>query len=394
MKFIEDEYKNQNKYPDKNLLIIFAVSLIAILGVASVTPSFPKLREALNVAPENIGLLVTVFTFPTVILGPIIGILADRLGRKKILVPSLILFGIAGTACAFARDFNLLLLLRFLQGIGAAALLSLSVTLIGDLYAGDRRTTAMGYNASVSSIGTAIYPILGGALATMGWYFPFVLPVVAIPIGLVVLFALKNPEPKGDRNLKEYLRNGLKSIRNRQLFGLFIASAANFILLYGAYVTYLPLLLANSFGADSFIIGLLLSSVSVAIAITSSQLGRLTGRFSETILIRASFVFYAMALLIVPFISSLWLLLIPTTLFGIGIGIGFPSIQTLLAALAPRDYLATVISVNGTFFGLGQTLGPLLMGMVYGIGGISTVFYVGVGLAIATLVVFKYCTCM
>lgn len=394
MKLIEDEYKNQNKYPDKNLLIIFAVSLIAILGVASVTPSFPKLREALNVAPENIGLLVTVFTFPTVILGPIIGILADSLGRKKILVPSLILFGIAGTACTFARDFNLLLMLRFLQGIGAAALLSLSVTLIGDLYAGDRRTTAMGYNASVSSIGTAIYPIIGGALATMGWYFPFMLPVVAIPIGLVVLFALKNPEPKGDRNLKEYLRNALKSIRNRQLFGLFIASAANFILLYGAYVTYLPLLLANSFGADSFIIGLLLSSVSVAIAVTSSQLGRLAGRFSETILIRASFVFYAIALLIVPFVSSLWLLLIPTTIFGIGIGIGFPSIQTLLAALAPRDYLATVISVNGTFFGLGQTLGPLLMGMVYGIGGISAVFYAGVGFAIATLVVFKYCTCM
>jgi MFS family permease len=89
------------------------------------------------------------------------------LGRKKIIVPSLLLFGIAGTACAFARDFNLLLLLRLLQGIGAASLLSLSVTLIGDLYAGDRRANAMGYNASVTSIGTAIYPTVGGALATI-----------------------------------------------------------------------------------------------------------------------------------------------------------------------------------------------------------------------------------
>ncbi len=381
-------------YLDQNFLIICAVALIAVLGVSSVTPAFPKLAQALNINPKNIGLLVTAFTLPTLVLGPIIGVLADRLGRKKIIVPSLLLFGIAGTACAFARDFNLLLLLRLLQGIGAASLLSLSVTLIGDLYAGDRRTTAMGYNASVTSIGTAIYPTVGGALATIAWYYPFMLPIAAIPIGLLVLFALKNPEPQGERNLQEYLRNAGKVLKNRQLAGLFIASAANFILLYGAYVTYLPQLISDTFKAPPATIGLILSSVSVAIAITSSQLGRLAKRFPATTLIRASFVFYALALSIVPFVPNIWLLLIPTTIFGIGLGIGFPSIQTLLAELAPREYLATVMSVNGTFFGLGQTLGPLLMGIAFGFGGISSVFYAGVGFAIATLVVFRYCTCM
>lgn len=385
---------SQNLYQDKNLQIIFGVSLIAILGVSSVTPAFPKLAQVLNVPPESIGLLVTVFTFPTVVLGPVLGVLADRLGRKKILVPSLILFGIAGAACAFARDFNLLLLLRFLQGIGAASLLSLSITLVGDLYTGDRRTTAMGYNGSVSSIGTASYPTIGGALALIGWNYPFLLPLVAIPTGLLVLFGLKNPEPKGEQNLGEYLRNALKILKNRQLLGLFIASAANFILLYGAYVTYLPQLIADSFQSSAFTIGLILSSVSVAIALTSSQLGRLARAFPERTLIRASFVFFAIALFIVPFVPNLWLLLIPTTLFGIGLGIGFPSIQTLLADLAPREYLATVISVNGTFFGLGQTLGPLLMGVAFGLGGISSVFYTGVGFAIATLIVFRYCTCL
>jgi MFS family permease len=386
--------KQPQLYQDRNLQLIFAVTLMAVLGVASVTPAFPQLTEALNIPTKNIGLLVTFFTFPTVILGPIVGVLADRLGRKKILVPSLILFGIAGAACAFIRDFNILLLLRFLQGIGAASLLSLSVTLIGDLYTGAQRTTAMGYNASISSIGTAFYPIIGGALATLGWYYPFVLPLVAIPIGLLVLFFLKNPEPKGDRNLKAYLQNAFKVLKNRQIVGLFIASAANLIILYGAHITYLPILIKNSFQASPFTIGLILSSVSVAVTFTSSQLGRLTRRFSETNLIRASFVFYAVALLSVPFIHDLRLLLIPTTLLGVGLGIGFPSIQTLLAALAPKEYLATVISVNGTFFGLGQTLGPLFMGIAFGLGGINSVFYVGFGFAIATLIVFRYCTCM
>jgi MFS family permease len=144
--------------------------------------------------------LITAFTLPSLILGTIIGILTDRWGRKRIIVPSLFLFRIAGTACAFARDFNLLLWLRLLQGIGAASLLSLSITLIGDIYTGDRRITAMGYNASISSVGTASYPIISGVgvLATMGWYYAFMLPILAIPLGLLVLFTLKNPEPKGD----------------------------------------------------------------------------------------------------------------------------------------------------------------------------------------------------
>ncbi|MBW4614861.1 MAG: MFS transporter [Desmonostoc vinosum HA7617-LM4] len=381
-------------YQELNFQIICAVSLIAVIGVSSVTPAFPKLAKALTVSPSNLGLLITVFTLPTVILGPVIGVAADRWGRKKIVVPSLFLFGIAGTACAFVRDFNLLLFLRLLQGIGAASLLSLSITLIGDLYTEDRRTEAMGYNASISSVGTAAYPTIGGALATFGWFYPFALSLLAIPIGLLVLFVLKNPEPQGDRNLREYLKNAGKVLRNRQLFGLFTASCANFILLYGAFITYLPQLINDSFKAPSATIGILLSSVSVAITITSSQLGKLAVRYKPTTLIRASFVLYAIALLIVPFMPSLWFLLIPNTIFGIGIGIGFPSIQTLLADLAPREYLATILSINGTFFGLGQTLGPLLMGIAFGLGGISSVFYAGVAFAIFIFFVFRYCTCM
>jgi MFS transporter, ACDE family, multidrug resistance protein len=396
-----NQFKRQKPiYLELNFQIICAVVLIAVIGVSSVTPAFPKLAKDLNVNPKNLSLLITVFTLPSLILGPIIGIIADRLGRKIIIVPSLFIFGIAGTACAFARDFNLLLWLRLLQGIGAASLLSLSITLIGDLYTGDRRTTAMGYNASISSIGTSSYPIIGGGLATMGWYYPFMLPIIAIPLALLVLFALKNTEPKGDvydglrqRNLKEYLSNALIVLKNRQLFGIFIASAANFVFLYGAYVTYLPQLINDTFKAPPTIIGLLLSSVSIAITITASQLGRLARRFTATNLISASYVFYALAMLIVPFVSNIWLLLIPSTIFGIGLGIGFPSIQTLLADLAPREYLATIISINGTFYGLGQTLGPLLMGYAFGFGGISSVFYAATGFAVLMFFVFRYCTC-
>jgi MFS transporter, ACDE family, multidrug resistance protein len=56
------------------------------------------------------------------VMTPLLGVLSDRYGRKKILVPALLLFGLAGGACAFARNFDVLLVFRFFQGMGAAAL--------------------------------------------------------------------------------------------------------------------------------------------------------------------------------------------------------------------------------------------------------------------------------
>ena len=394
MRSLSTEHQQENQtplYQDKNILIIYTVSLITFLVLASIPPAFPKIIQALNVPPQKIGLLLSVFSLPSLALGPVVGVLADRVGRKKILVPSLVLFGIAGTACAFARDFNLLLWFLFLQGIGAASLHSLTIALISDLYSGTRRTTAIGYNTSIITASMAIYSILGGALAVKGWYYPFLLSLAAIPVALLVWFGLKTPEPAARKLLQVDWLNALKSLKNRQLAGLFIASTAHFMLLYGALRTYLPLLIADSFKSSSLVIGLVLASIPVATAIAASQVGRLARRFPETTLIRASFVFYALALLTVPFVSNLWLLLIPTVMFGIGFGICSPITLSLVAAQASKEYLATGISVNGTFCNVGRIIGPLLMGLALGIDGISSVFYAGAGIAIATFVIFGYC---
>ena len=195
---------------DPNLQIVFGVTLIAVMGVASIAPAFPKIMQDLHISAIGVGLLITVFTLPGIFLAPVLGVLADRYGRKKILVPALILFGLAGGGCALARNFSFLLVLRFIQGIGAASLGSLNATIIGDLFQGQARTKAMGYNASILSIGTAGYPAIGGALATFGWNFPFLLPLLAVPLGFVVLLGWRAPtEPVGRSQLRTQFINAL-----------------------------------------------------------------------------------------------------------------------------------------------------------------------------------------
>ena len=140
---------------DPNLRIIFLITLMAVLGVSSITPALPQIARALQVAKPSVGLLIMTFTLPGILLTPVLGILADRHGRKKVLVPALFLFAAAGSACFFADSFRLLLILRFIQGCGAASLGALNVTIIGDLFSGRERAAAMGYNASVLRIATA-----------------------------------------------------------------------------------------------------------------------------------------------------------------------------------------------------------------------------------------------
>jgi len=381
-----DDSKPRRIYNDANLRIIFGITLMAVLGVASITPAFPTIARDLNISAQKVGLLITVFTLPGALLVPVLGVLADRYGRKKIVIPALMLFGVAGGACYFARDFNVLLVLRFFQGMGGSSLGSINTTLIGDLYEGRERAAAMGYNASVLSMGTASYPLIGGALAALAWYYPFLLSLIAIPVGFWVIFGLKNPEPKKPESMRAYLAGVVRSI-NVQVVGLFFASILTFIILYGVYLTYFPFLVKLSFDGSPVTIGLLMSTMSLTTAITSSRLGWLSHRFSSKALLIVGFVFYGLALLAIPFVHSVWFLTIPAVIYGLGHGVNIPSILTLMSSFAPLEHRAAFMSMNSMVLRTGQTVGPPLIGLFFAMGGTDAAFFAGSALALLTILI-------
>jgi ACDE family multidrug resistance protein len=218
-------------FRDKNLQIIFLITLMAVLGVASITPAFPQIAREFHKSKQSVGLLIIFFTLPAIVLTPVLGVMADRYGRKHVLIPSLLLFGIAGGMCAMVKKFEVLLILRFFQGAGAASLGSINITLIGDIFSNSKRTEAMGYNASVLSIATASYPSLGGLLASAGWHYPFILPIAAMPIAVIVLLKLNNPEPRVKQNLKQYLLSALAVIKIHRVIIYFTTSFITFIII-------------------------------------------------------------------------------------------------------------------------------------------------------------------
>jgi MFS family permease len=376
-------------HKDPNLMVIFGVTLMAVLGVTSIAPAFPAIQQQLSIEPQAVGMLITAFTLPGVFLAPILGILADRLGRKKVLVPSLLLFGLAGGACFAARDFSTLVSLRIIQGIGGASLGTINVTIIGDLYSGRRRSEAMGYNASVLNLGTAAYPAIGGALTGLGWYYPFALPLVAVPIGMVALLRLQSPEPKVSGRLSDHMAALVGRLRRREAAALLLASFSTFVILYGSHLAYLPFLLDKSFGASPLVIGLAMSTMSLSAALASSQFGRATKFVSGPTLLKVAFLLYAMALVGLPFSPALALAVAPICVFGVAHGISIPVQQTMLAGLAGAEERGSFLAISGTSLRLGQTVGPVAMGAVLAVGGMSWVFFAGALVSILTLLILS-----
>ncbi len=383
---MEDIVKS-NILKNRNLHIIFIITLFAVMGVASITPAFPTIIRYFEISPKKVGLLITAFTLPSLLLTPVMGVLADRVGRKIILVPSLFIFGIAGSMCALTKNFDTLLILRFVQGIGASSLGTLNITLIGDLFSNQDRAAAMGYNASVLSIGTASYPFIGGALAMLGWNYPFYITLLAIPAGLAIIWGLKTPKLAEKQNMKQYISNVWKNINKKNVWGIFIITTLLFVMIYGVYLTYFPLLLENRLGANSFHIGVTMSVMSFTTAFISFNYGKISKRLNFHQMLIFGFILYSVCMFILSGASTWIMIIFPVLLFGLGQGMLIPTVQNYMVGLAPMKERAAFMSINSVVLRLGQTVGPLIIGIFYGMGGIHWAFLAGACVAILQIII-------
>jgi MFS family permease len=341
------------------LYVILASSLMGVMGVSLLSPVLPELRSVFDVTDAQVGLLITVYTLPGAVIAPFAGLAADRFGRRRVLVPLLVTFGVAGAGIAFVTDFRLVLALRFLQGIGASALVTLAVTIIGDAFEGNQRDALIGLNGSATSAGAAVYPLVGGALAAVRWNIPFLFFGIGILVGVFALFVLE-PAPGSDgETVRTYLGRLQAVARLPSALAVFLALFAAFFVFYGAVLTALPLLLSDQFGLNSSEIGPLLSAVAVASAVVSSQYGRVGDWRAPEELVALGFVAYGVSLLGVWLAPTPLVVGVSLLLFGVGFGILIPSIDTTVITLVSADLRAGMMGLRTSVLRVGQTVGPL-----------------------------------
>lgn len=371
----------------RELLIIFSITLISVMGVSSITPILPEVGRVFGVSPQEAGWLVAAFTLPGMILTPCFGLLSDRYGRKRILIPSILVFAVAGHACAYADEFSHLLILRVIQGAGVASLSAINITMIGDMYDGNERATVTGYNSGFISTAAATYPAIGGALALIGWRYPFALPLIGFPIALAIMLWLKNPEPRMSDSFATYMRKLWRSLMQRGTAAMLFSSLVAFTLLYGPLVTFMPFLLESKFSASSIDIGWVMASGAVGSAIASVFVGRLMRRFRGRHVLIIAFFLMALSTAIIPFAPTIWAVALAVAVLGANHGIGISIVQVRLAETGEPAQRGALMALNATMFRTGQTVGPLVMGALLALGGMEAVYLGGGAIGMVTVLV-------
>lgn len=175
------------------LAALSLTTLLSSLGTSSANVALPTLAEAFHSSFQQVQWVVLAYlvAMTTLIVG--IGRLGDLLGRRRLLVAGLALFSLASVLCALAPTLPLLIAARAAQGIGAAAMMALAMALVGETMPKAKTGGAMGLLGTMSAIGTALGPSLGGVLlSAFGWRAIFLLNV---PLGLVALCLARRSLP-------------------------------------------------------------------------------------------------------------------------------------------------------------------------------------------------------
>ncbi len=367
----------------KTVLIIFASTLVSVMGVSLISPALPTIQAAWNISASQASLLISAFTLPGVVLTPFVGLVSDRIGRKQVLVPSLFLFGVSGVLIVFVDEFVTILGLRVMQGIAGSAIMSLTVTLLGDLFSGDRRSRLIGLNAAILAVGAAGFPPLGGVLALLSWTVPFVCFALSIVIAVIGSAILPEIEHGADSSGLSYVINAVRAVPTWRVLGLYVSFFGIFVILYGAQLTIVPFILDDLYGLSSGMIGLLLGLPAVTMGLTSSQSSRLLHHLSPPRLIALGFVTYGVGMTVVSLTHSLVVLAGALFLFGIGQGFSEPITDTALNALTPDSFRGGIMSIRTSVLQFGTTIGPpMFVGMASFVGNTTTLLITGIAAVI------------
>ena len=362
--------------------IIISTTFISLLGMPVIGPVLPVLQDVFTINNRDIGwMIMSSYTLPALFFIPFTGYLADRFGKKNILIPSLFLFAVSGSLISLAQNADTVIVLRFIQGLGGSALLTLSPALVPDLFQGQERVKAMGYTGVTQGIGAGLLPMLGGLLASVTWYLPFLTAVIGLPIGLYLIIHLKNVRPGVLPKTGTYIRDAYENLVNKDVLQLCFFTFGYVFIGFGAFISYIPSYMNMTFNTGTILIGIIIATRTISGSICSAVLNKITTRFSSRTLLVFSFVLLMLGMSAVPLTGRIEAVIFLALAYGAGFGIVRPLIQVLLFEISPENLRATFSSANGTALRIAQTLSPLIAGLVVAGLGFQMLYYLAAGLS-------------
>lgn len=376
------------------LIALSGVPLIMVLGNSMLIPILPDMQKAMEITKMQAGLTITLFSLPAGLAIPVMGFLADKYGRKPIIIPALIVYALGGVVSGLAafwwKSYPLLLTGRVIQGLGASGTGPIAMALVGDIFTSAERTKALGSLEAANGLGKVVSPILGAAVALIIWYaLFFVYAILAIPVAIFVWLIIKEPAPKKQhQSAAAYVGKltGIFKDKGKSLVGCYFAGSVVLLVLFGI-LSYLSDVLENGYGLDGIFKGFALAVPVLAMSSTSL----FGGKFLEKQLGKLKYFIILGLILVGGSMTAIGLInrdlafFIGVVVMGIGTGLVLPAVNTLVTSSVQLEERGGITALYGGVRFIGVAIGPPAFDFLLGFSKV-TMFLGGAGLAAMGLI--------
>jgi MFS family permease len=391
----------QIKQKDSNT--IFYLSMIGFFGIFSTTisknPVLPYLTKSLGADDQLLGLISAVSPFAGIVFSFPVGILADKVGKRQMLIVSALVFLAAPLLYISVTNALFLIPIRFFHGIATAILGPVASAIIASTYS-TNKGEKLGMYSSVTLIGRTIAPLAGGFVialfASRGDIFSFkavyiLAFIMSIPVVILAFKVSTGDTIKKQRlGLNEFFESLVGVVRSKSLFAIALVDLSAYFS-FGIFETFTPGYLKN-IGYSPKFVGLLFSIQVLSIALTKPLFGKLADRVDKRIQIAAGLAVIGLAITSFTFVSSFAVITGASLLMGLGMSIATVATSAYVADVAKRENLGASMGALGSIMDIGHSMGPLVAGMIISATTVQGGFLAGTALTVIVMAVFLLVT--
>jgi DHA1 family tetracycline resistance protein-like MFS transporter len=382
-----------------SLAVLFLTVFIDLIGFGMVIPFLSFYAREYGASGIAVGAVVGIYSIMQFFFAPVWGRLSDRVGRRPVILISLMASCTGYLLFAFSHGLAVLFASRVIAGIGGANI-GTAQAYIADSTTPEKRAKGMGLIGAAFGMGFILGPPMGALLGELGTHHGMagnLLPgLVAAGLSftafLIALSVLAESKPKD-----LVPRSGVPPQFDRRLWREIAAHPLLASLMMALFLTLLAVagmeINVTLHGRDRFqfrqrdLAYLFIFMGVIVAAIQGGLLGRIVKRAGEhgTIVIGA--VSFTLGFMLVPSVWRVPLLYVVAFLIAIGQGLCYPALTALLSKIAPENERGSLLGMATSVGSLARFLGPLLAGFLYDVGGAAGAFYGGGLLMAAALVI-------
>ena len=384
---------DSSSYWKQNLKVAWLGNFLTGTSFTLVMPFISVFVEELGVGPGLVeyyaGLAVSTNALAAALMAPIWGSLADRYGRKPMMVRAAFVMIFTMGGMAFVPNVFWLLVLRVLNGVFTGYIPN-ATALIASQVPKDKTGYALGTLSTGAVAGNLIGPTLGGVLAEMfGVHTVFLLVglLYAIVVILTVFYIREDFVPIKKSDVLP-VKEVFAQVKDRKILaGLFVTSMV-IIAAAQAVVPILTLYVRHLGQTDNllFVAGFIISLPGMASLATSGYLGKLGDRIGNHRLLLMALTYSPLINVFCVFAENPFQLGLLRFLYGFGTGALLPSVNSLLTKLTPKEGISRIFAYNQLFNNLGSVVGPMMGSAVAAHMGYDWVFYLSSGLVLFNLI--------